>query len=438
MRLFVRTLGGIAPPVYRPSCKAFSGKSPFSNFFTKTRIAGFPANSDQEFLKLGSSVILEGRKLFDIFPTILQQLESNGTTDDNARLRATIELLDTASNTICRVADLAELIRRVHPSPDWRGSANAVVELATKEIGELNLNSAVHDALTHLKNSELFANRGNTLDEDATPWLNEAKLVAKDMIRTAAYAGAHHTAEDQQHLVSLLEAEQGLGFHIGQRDPFAAFRYLLNEKGSPSEVTLSAKLEPIYGVPVQHLIKEKNGSNIYSAGLDDDGQLAVRMRLYGTQHSTDEEESMKRYLLGVAIDNISPDGPSSEIASLLYLREQIAKLRGFESWGQFEMRGGVFTSHTQVSHFLSRSINSLSDHLAVEIDALVRFQKMEKKVNRADACQLLTPWNLIPVMKRCSDKVLRSSSLIPGKLERTATKMQANLLFALSFRSTLV
>ncbi|CAE8609929.1 unnamed protein product, partial [Polarella glacialis] len=69
-----------------------------------------------------------------------------------------VSALDNASNSLCRIADAAELCRNVHPSQDFVASASDAVQAVAGYMGEVNLDAEVYQGMRRAEESSDFAN----------------------------------------------------------------------------------------------------------------------------------------------------------------------------------------------------------------------------------------------------------------------------------------
>ena len=84
---------------------------------------------------------------------------NNQTNETYPNLILNLHRLDSISNSICSVIDLAELIRNVHKCPEWREKANESFSVLYGFISELNTDVELYNAV---KKIEEVSDRGRT------------------------------------------------------------------------------------------------------------------------------------------------------------------------------------------------------------------------------------------------------------------------------------
>lgn len=71
-------------------------------------------------------------------------LKSLGSISSINNLRQMINVLDNASNEMCKIADSADCLRRLHPKRDWKRAAVQSFSRINSLMHELNLNSELY------------------------------------------------------------------------------------------------------------------------------------------------------------------------------------------------------------------------------------------------------------------------------------------------------
>jgi intermediate peptidase len=67
-----------------------------------------------------------------------------------------VKNLDRLSDLLCGVIDLAELVRNVHPDPEWVEGANLAYEQLCEYMNELNVHVGLYEVSSHTKSPQVW------------------------------------------------------------------------------------------------------------------------------------------------------------------------------------------------------------------------------------------------------------------------------------------
>ena len=124
-----------------------SGYTTPASFLTQTNVA------------ISQCVSLRSDLLRSVNSFDFDAVRVNQTNETYPNLILNLHRLDSISNAICSVIDLAELIRNVHKSPEWREKANESFSVLYAFISELNTDVELYNAV---KKIEEVSDRGRT------------------------------------------------------------------------------------------------------------------------------------------------------------------------------------------------------------------------------------------------------------------------------------
>nr|XP_040048690.1 LOW QUALITY PROTEIN: mitochondrial intermediate peptidase-like [Gasterosteus aculeatus aculeatus] len=254
----------------------------------------------------------------------------------------TVESFDQLSDTLCKVADLADFIKVAHPDPVFREAAEkACIEIGTV-VEKLNTNVDLCKSLKILlENPEIVAQ----LDPDT-------RRVAELFLFDFEISGIHLDDKLRKEAVAL---------HVKLLDLNNEF---LVGSHQPNRIARSAIPEHL------HLHFADEGSFIQVGGLHADSpddlvrEIAYRIFLY-------------------------PNADLMEcLEELLKCRYKLATLVGYESYGHRALKGTMAKTPETVMSFLQLLTDKLSDRTAKDFTML---RNMKKKLNPQNS--ELMPWD---------------------------------------------
>ena len=87
-----------------------------------------------------------------------------------------IDKMDELSDTLCRVADLAECIRQVHPDQEVTGRAQEACLEISNYVEQLNTNTGLHRALRALMDHKEFGNYDEVTRRTAEVFMHDFEI----------------------------------------------------------------------------------------------------------------------------------------------------------------------------------------------------------------------------------------------------------------------
>ncbi|KAL0117291.1 hypothetical protein PUN28_010266 [Cardiocondyla obscurior] len=295
--------------------------------------------------------ILKNRALADV-----DVLIEEATSKD--RKRKMVEIFDELSNTLCKVADMAEFIRIAHPDERYVRAAEDACITISGVVEKLNTHRELYDSL-----KRVTSNRDTQVTSDIDDHV--AKLFLFDFEQ----CGIHLPEKERRKVVELNDYI----LQVGQR--FMA--------GAVTPRTVDANV--LSDVIRQYFVTE-NGQILVQGFYIDSSNTAVREAAYKLFLFPDKEQE---YLLH----------------ELLHSRHLLAEYCGFASYAHRAVKGSTVKSPDVVNEFL----DILNDNLQPK--AAQDFQEMQKMKNAESRIkQELMPWDTPYFMAKAKKAWLNISS----------------------------
>lgn len=108
------------------------------------------------------------------------------------------------SDTLCRVIDVAEFIRIVHPSSNWTNAAQQTHEILFEYMNQLNTNVELYTNLIEVLNDQLITSQ---LTEEE---IKVGEYLKQDFERS----GIHMDPETRNNFVAITQEISLLGSHF--------------------------------------------------------------------------------------------------------------------------------------------------------------------------------------------------------------------------------
>jgi len=322
-----------------------------------------------------------------------------------------VAALDSASNRLCRIADAAELCRNVHPNQTFVAQANEAVQEIAAYMGDVNLDRSVYEGMRDAEGGEDF---------ERLPF--EAKAVLHHMRVSMEREGVHLPDAEKAACLELLDKEQHLSFEIVQRQEQLR-RSMHGGEDSGAWVPKSS-VEGALGQAVGHLQKRasKCGDEVFipaDSACAEQVLKAVpcstsRRAVYEAQQTSDE--------LG-----------AEQMAELLSVRQQLARLRGYSTWNEYAQREALLSAPERVESF----ITSAWGRMLPGFEAEVRTMASEKERLGLGAGKL-EPWDVPLILARCQQEHAREEMQVAEYLSYASlmrgVDMILSRLLGLTFR----
>ncbi|KAK4308771.1 hypothetical protein Pmani_019553 [Petrolisthes manimaculis] len=258
------------------------------------------------------------------------------------RSRKIVEVFDELSDTLCRVADLAEFVRIAHPQPRFSHSAEDACLAIGGLVEKLNTHRKLYDSLSEV------VYRG-----DKFPTTDVDKLVAKLFLFDFEQSGIHLSDENRGKVVRLNESILTLGQHF--------MTGTLQSRAIP-KVNLSQNIRQHFAI---------DGDNIIVSGLFADAHMELT-----------REAAYKIFLY--------PD-PHQEhlLTELINGRHTMATLCGFSSYAHRAVNGSLAESPEFVVSFLKLLAKEIMPRAKKDFAEMETMKKSQYAKSRN-----LAPWDV--------------------------------------------
>ncbi|XP_011875557.1 PREDICTED: mitochondrial intermediate peptidase [Vollenhovia emeryi] len=295
--------------------------------------------------------ILKDRALADV-----DVLIEEATSED--RRRKMVEIFDQLSNTLCKVADMAEFIRIAHPDQRYvRAAENACITISGV-VEKLNTHRQLYDSLKHV-----------TSNGDTRVTSDIDDHVAKLFLFDFEQCGIHLPEGQRRRVVELNDYI----LQVGQK--FMA--------GAVTPRTVNADMLP--DVIRQHFVTEN-------------GQISVQGFYTDSSNTTVREAAYKLFLF--------PDKEQEYLLhQLLYSRHLLAESCGFASYAYRAVKGSTVESPVVVKEFLDILNDTLQPKAAQDFQVMQNMKDAESRIK-----QELMPWDTPYFMAKAKKAWLNTST----------------------------
>ncbi|XP_013074973.2 mitochondrial intermediate peptidase-like [Biomphalaria glabrata] len=261
-------------------------------------------------------------------------------TSKNRKLKMVV-IFDELSDTLCRVADLADFVRLSHPDQHFAQAAEETCVALSSLVEKLNTNTDLYKAL------KTILEEGDTLPTDDVD-----RRVTELFMFDFEQSGIHLNEAQREQFVKLNERIHMLGtiFQRGAQKPVSIQKNVLPEH-----------LQHVFGL---------DGDNIMVTGL------------FSDHYSSQVREAAYRIFL-------HPDPHQADVLkSLLAARNKLARLVGFETYSHRANRGTMIESPEKIVQFLNLLSEKLESRAKVDFNEMLTLKQAQEK----DAKNIM-PWD---------------------------------------------
>ncbi|PWY78183.1 metallopeptidase Mip1 [Aspergillus heteromorphus CBS 117.55] len=259
--------------------------------------------------------------------------------------------LDRLSDLLCRVIDLSDFIRVIHPDPRVQDAATQAYALMFEYMNVLNTTTGLNDQL-----KKAAAN-----PEVTTHWSDEEKIVAKILIKDFSNSAIHMPPLDRQRFVNLSNDISQLGSN-----------FVNGAEPAKSHVSVSANsLRGLDPMLVQQIKRWNRTAAVPTAGLIP--RLALR--------SVHDESARRQVYLAT---RTAHPRQITRLEELLAKRAELAQLSGHASFAHMTLSDKMAKSPEAVGNFLASLAGSNRTFVQEE---LAQLQPLKGAAGR------LQPWD---------------------------------------------
>ncbi|KAH9505407.1 hypothetical protein Btru_057187 [Bulinus truncatus] len=252
-----------------------------------------------------------------------------------------VMIFDELSDTLCRVADMADFVRVSHPDHHFAQAAEETCVALSSLVERLNTNTSLHKALQTV-----------LAEGDAFPTDDVDKRVTELFMFDFEQSGIHLTEAQKEEFVKLNEQIHMLGtfFQRGSQTPV----------GIP-KTHLPEQLRHVFGLDGDNILVTGLFSDHYSSAVR---EAAYKIFLYPDQHQADI------------------------LQSLLAARNKLARLVGFETFSHRANRGTMIDSPDKIIQFLNLLSEKLKSRAKIDYDEMLKLKQTEEQ-----GVMKIMPWD---------------------------------------------
>ncbi|KAG4090217.1 Metalloproteases [Neocallimastix lanati (nom. inval.)] len=289
-----------------------------------------------------------------------------------------VKRLDRLSDKLCSMIDTFELLRNVHPNPQYINAANEAYEILNNYFNQLNTNYNLYQALKNAVDNENISSKLSS----------EEKIVAKILLEDFENSGIHMPPEKRREFIELQDKIARLGH-----------KFTLNAYTEFKPIEIENPREVLKGLPYKlqnHIIykvRDKSVINHSSEDIDKDEdennkyvpykEIAIIGEPYVAQQilqTVKNEEIRKKVYLEL---NSSLDEQIKTLEDMLFLRGDLANLIGYSSYAEMNIKDKMAKNQENVLNFL-KNMSKLYKPLALnEIKILLNQKK--KNINKVSS-----------------------------------------------------
>ncbi|XP_044751197.1 mitochondrial intermediate peptidase [Coccinella septempunctata] len=329
---FTKTFKKIARASFSTLVETFNSNSPQNKVLGRESTGLFNVselNTSFGFLKLQTQCVSKIQELIE-------------EALDSSRKRKMVEIFDDMSDSLCRVADLAEFIRLAHPEPQYRQAAEKACLTISEIVEELNTNIRLYD---NLKQSVTKGDVEKTTEVD--------DLVGE---------------------LFLFDFEQN-GIHLPEN--------LRNKVVSLNNSILNFGQQFVAGSDSPRIIKKSEVPPLCQNSFISDGEDIIVSGLYvDSMNPMIREMAYKIYYY--------PDKHQEFLLeNLTAARYNLARICGFNSYAERALRGGTLDETTDVMKFLDRTSDNIKEFSNLEFQLMKTMKEAENI-----ACKEVNVWDV--------------------------------------------
>lgn len=314
---------------------------PFWNEFSQQRTAAIPKQAglvQNQYLTSPDGFRAFAHVSLHKCQAIVAKVLQASTVDEYRNLARN---LDQLSDLLCRVIDLSDFIRTIHPDRRTQEAATQAYSLMFEYMNVLNTTTGLHEQL-----SKAISNPDVT-----SHWTEAETIVAQILMKDFTNSAIHMPPDEKQRFVNLSNDISQVGS-----------QFFNGAEPARSQVTFSANsLQGLDPMVVQQIKKWNNKAPVPTMGIVP--RLALR--------SVRDETVRKDVYLAT---RTSSSRQVHRLEKLLMKRSELAKLSGYGSFADMTLSDKMAKSPEAVSNFLTSLISSNRGPVSEE---LLQLQQMK-------------------------------------------------------------
>ncbi|ORX47817.1 zincin [Piromyces finnis] len=321
---------------------------------------------------------------------------NNNYTKENPQILI-VKRLDRLSDKLCSMIDTFELLRNVHPNPEYIDAANEAYEILNNYFGQLNTNYNLYESLKYaITNKDI-----------SVKFSEEEITVAQILMEDFENSGIHMSPENRREFIEIQDKIARLG-HKFTLNAYTDFRPI--EVENPRKVLkgLLYKLlnQIIYKVRDTSFIQDHINEGIIEDDDEDDDEddertkpipmkeVAIISNPFIAQQilqTVEDEEIRKKVYMEL---NYSTDDQIKTLEEMLFLRGDLAHLIGYSSYSEMNIKNKMAKSQENVLKFLKNMSNQYKSIAEKEIQELLKEKKKhQNKLSNIFKKTEFYPWD---------------------------------------------
>jgi intermediate peptidase len=231
-------------------------------------------------------------------------------------IRKTVKRVDTISDVLCSVLDAAELIRHVHPHPEFVDAANKTSTVLHSYLNQLNTNRGLYQSLKRVFETP-------AVERDLN---RQERKVAQLLLQDFEKSGVHMPLKTREKFIEVNDAI----LQLGQE-------FAMNSYPSQEVVTMQNPSKELIGVP-SRLVDALRRASRSSSTVKIPSHSEIASLILRTAQS---EETRKRLFLAM---NSASDQQVDLLERFLKKRGELAVLLNQRSYGHLYLTDKMASS----------------------------------------------------------------------------------------------
>lgn len=246
-----------------------------------------------------------------------------------------VSVLDEISDSVCRVADVANFCYCVHPDENWRRHSSYALQHLVKYISQLNTNE------------ELFSALKASLEDrvQSGEWDSEAIVVGESLYRDFVSCGMGSNRKEEIHNLIALEHKLGMNFQ-----KCATEHQEVKALSLPNVFAIPSHLETVF---IQH------------AG---EYHMAMTPSNYSAVMHAVQDESIRKAAYLTHFQSLQQN--TATLNELLIVRNKWAQELGWDSFAHFKLQDSLAVDPMAVDQFLKAVAKTTKPEADQEISRL--------------------------------------------------------------------
>ncbi|KAI5956725.1 OCT1 [Candida jiufengensis] len=358
-------------------------KSPFS--FNKSETGLFK----NELLSKPSGLIDFSKKSLVEAKSLVEDMNDKNKSTQNQL--DYVKKLDQLSDILCRVIDVAEFIRVVHPSNKWINAAQQTHELVFEYMNQLNTNVDLYKNLVELLNSKELSSK--LTDEE----IKVGEYLKQDFERS----GIHMDPKTRENFVAITQEISLLGSRFNNEISSLDSNWCEITENEFNNIEHPSLKQEI--LQYQSKYNHTKNPNSYYVPL-------IAHLPYSLLTNCKSDELRKK--IWVALHNSSKE-QIEILNNFVSYRALLSKMLGYESFSHYQLEHKMAKSPENVMAFLTNLQESLKSKIVGEELKALNGVKDDRKIDSTsdEIINNLKPWDRDYLLNKIQSQKQQDSEL---------------------------